>query len=398
MKKIGIVREEKMPRDRRVAFTPNQCKQIQDLFSVQLFLQPSDWRIIKDSDYATAGITIQEDLSGCDILLGIKEVPAEKLIPNKQYLFFSHTIKQQAHNKKLMQALIAKNICMIDYETLTDENLNRIIGFGHYAGMVGAYNGLVAYGVKNNLYPLKRAVDCVDVNELKSELQKVRLPNLKIIVTGNGRVANGAIELLGLLNLQRITPYEFARDKFDQAVYTQLHSSNYNEAVDGILWNSAQFYSHPENFRSTFMKYATHCDILIHCSYWNPKAPVLFTKQEMKLPNFKIKVIADVTCDINGSIPSTTQASTIANPFYGYDVSSESMTEAFNANSITVMAVDNLPCELPFNASQDFGKELIEKVLPALLKEEKNEMIERATITKEGKLMPRFTYLQHYAQ
>ncbi len=398
MLKIGILREEKVPHDRRVAFTPEQCKHIESTFNVKIIVQPSDWRVIKDSQYTAEGITLQDNLTDCDILIGIKEVPAENLIPEKKYLFFSHTIKKQAHNKKLMKALIEKKICMIDYETMTDEHFNRIIGFGHYAGIVGTYNGILGYGLKYNLFNLKRAVDCADMNEVKEELKKVNLPNLKIIITGNGRVANGAIELAGMLHLRRITPYEFTHYTFREPTYTQLHSSNYNEPLDGSAWNTEKFYSHPDKFRSTFMKYARFCDLLIHCSYWNPKAPLLFTKQEMKSPEFGISVIADVTCDINGSIPSTTKASTIAEPFYGYDTKSEQETTAFSKDAITVMAIDNLPCELPLNASEDFGKELIDKVLPFLLKEDNNEMIERATIVKNGKLMPRFDYLKDYTQ
>lgn len=398
MLKIGILREEKVPHDRRVAFTPEQCKHIESTFNVKIIVQPSDWRVIKDSQYTAAGITLQDNLTDCDILIGIKEVPAENLIPEKKYLFFSHTIKKQAHNKKLMKALIEKKICMIDYETMTDEHFNRIIGFGHYAGIVGTYNGILGYGLKYNLFNLKRAVDCTDMNEVKEELKRVNLPNLKIIITGNGRVANGAIELAGMLHLRRITPYEFTHYTFREPTYTQLHSSNYNEPLDGSAWNTEKFYSHPDKFRSTFMKYARFCDLLIHCSYWNPKAPLLFTKQEMKSPEFGISVIADVTCDINGSIPSTTKASTIAEPFYGYDTKSEQETTAFSKDAITVMAIDNLPCELPLNASEDFGKELIDKVLPFLLKEDNNEMIERATIVKNGKLMPRFDYLKDYTQ
>jgi saccharopine dehydrogenase (NAD+, L-lysine-forming) len=398
MLKIGILREEKVPHDRRVAFTPEQCKHIESTFNVKIIVQPSDWRVIKDSQYTAAGITLRDNLTDCDILIGIKEVPAENLIPEKKYLFFSHTIKKQAHNKKLMKALIEKKICMIDYETMTDEHFNRIIGFGHYAGIVGTYNGILGYGLKYNLFNLKRAVDCADMNEVKEELKKVNLPNLKIIITGNGRVANGAIELAGMLHLRRITPYEFTHYTFREPTYTQLHSSNYNEPLDGSAWNTEKFYSHPDKFRSTFMKYARFCDLLIHCSYWNPKAPLLFTKQEMKSPEFGISVIADVTCDINGSIPSTTKASTIAEPFYGYDTKSEQETTAFSKDAITVMAIDNLPCELPLNASEDFGKELIDKVLPFLLKEDNNEMIERATIVKNGKLMPRFDYLKDYTQ
>lgn len=394
--KIGIVREEKVPHDMRVPFTPEQCKFIKEHFSADVVVQPSEWRIYRNEEYAKAGITIREDISDCDILMGIKEVPVRNLIPHKKYLFFSHTIKRQPHNQKLLQSILEKKIQMIDYETMTDEHFNRIIGFGHYAGIVGAYNGILGYGLKYNLFNTKRAVECRDMNELKEELKKIHLPNLKMIVTGSGRVANGAIEMLGLLHIRRITPYEFTHYTFREPTYTQLHSYDYNEPVDGSQWNRETFYSHPEKFRSTFMKYTRWCDLLIHCSYWDPRAPKLFTKEEMRSPEFGISVIADVTCDMNGSIPSTTKPSNIEKPFYGYDVRTEKIIDPFAKDAVTVMAIDNLPCELPRNASEDFGKELIDKVLPSLLIND-DGMIERATIAKEGKLMLRFEYLKDYA-
>src|SRR3990172_860450 len=311
----------------------------------EVVIQSSPVRIVKDEEYTNAGIKVVNDLNDCDIILGIKEVPLKELIPNKKYFFFSHTIKKQPHNQELLRIILKNKIQLIDYECLTDEEFNRIIGFGHYAGIVGAYNGILGYGLKYNLFKSKRAVECRDKNELIEELKKINLPNLKIIVTGNGRVANGAIELLGLLHIRRITPYEFTHYTFREPTYTQLDSFNYNERMDGTPWNWNDFFKYPEKFRSTFMKYTRWCDLLIHCSFWDPRAPKLFTKEEMRSPEFGISVIADVACDIHGSIPSTTKASSIAEPFYGYDIKTEKITEAFANNAITVMAVDNLPCE-----------------------------------------------------
>jgi hypothetical protein len=221
---------------------------------------------------------------------------------------------------------------------------------------------------------------------------------MKIIVTGNGRVANGAIEMLGLMGIRRITSYEFLSFSYREPTYAQLHSNNYNEARDGSGWNTERFYAHPEEFRSTFSRYSPHCDLLIHCSYWDPRAPKLFTKEEMRSKDFRISVIADITCDINGSIPSTSKASSIENKFYGYNPVTEDLGEPFSRDNITVMAVDNLPCELPRDASEDFGKELIDKVLPSVLGEDKDELIFRASILKEGKLTPRFEYLRNYLE
>jgi saccharopine dehydrogenase (NAD+, L-lysine forming) len=397
--KIGIIREGKIPNDKRVAFTPNQCLYIQQNFpGVEMLVQPSDWRCYKNEEYSEKGIKLTEDLSECDILFGIKQVPKDQLIANKKYIFFSHTIKKQPHNKELLQTILQKNIQLIDYECLTDAKFNRVIGFGYYAGLVGTYNGILGYGKKYKLFDLKSAHLCHDKAELKQELKKVHLPNIKIIVTGNGRAANGAIELLGILGIRRITPFEFTHYSFMEATYVQLHSVNYNEKIDGSAWNTNEFYTHPENFRSIFHEYTKHCDLLIHCSFWNPKAPILFSKKEMHSPNFRIGVIADVTCDMNGSIPSTTKATTIDNKFYGYNPSTENEEEPFSNHTITVMSVDNLPCELPRNASEDFGKELIEKILPSLLANNDNEMIERATIAKNNQLMPRFNYLTDFVE
>jgi saccharopine dehydrogenase (NAD+, L-lysine forming) len=397
--KLGILREGKMPRDKRVPFTPAQCVMMRKEMNVEILVQPSEWRCFSDDEYRAAGVTLQEDLSDCDVLMGIKEVPVEQLIAGKKYFFFSHTIKKQPHNKKLMLALMEKKIQMLDYECLTDPDFNRIIGFGHFAGIVGAYNGIRGYGLRFGLFDLKPAHLCHDLLELREELRKVRLPNIQLIVTGNGRVANGAIELLGMLAIRRATVYEFTHYSFRQAVYTQLHSNNYNEALDGSQWDTGKFYKNPELYRSTFGKYTPHCDLLIHCSYWDPRAPKLFSKADMRRPDFRVSVIADVTCDIDGSIPSTMKPSTITEPFYGYNPSTGEISDkdAFGNDVITVMAVDNLPCELPRDASENFGKELSEKVIPALLGKDDDGLLERASICRDGKLMPRFEYLSDYA-
>lgn len=399
MKKLAVIRETKTPPDRRVPFSPRQCQQISDLFpQLGLVVQTSANRSFTDAEYRQFGVTQGEEVNDADILVGIKEVSPDALIPGKTYLFFSHTIKKQPHNKKLLQEVLKKNIRLIDYECLTDRDRNRIIGFGHYAGIVGTYNAIMAYGLRYNLFDLKPAHLCHDKNELYAQLEKAKLTNIKIIVTGNGRVANGAIELLGAMKMRRITPFEFVSFSFREPTYCQLHSQNYNENRDGSGWNTQEFYQHPERFRSTFSRYTRHCDILIHCSYWDPRAPRLFEADEMASPDFHISVIADVTCDINGSIPSTTQPSTIEDKFYGYDPIRRVITDPFVKHAVTVMAVDNLPCELPRDASEDFGKELIDKVLPSLLGEDRDGLIERATIAENGQLKPAFGYLRDYVE
>ncbi len=396
--KLGILREGKMPRDKRVPFTPAQCVILQKDFGIDLIVQPSEWRSYSDDEYRAAGVKLQEDISDRDVLIGIKEVPLSEFVPGKKYLFFSHTIKKQPHNKNLMHEMITKKVQMIDYECLTDPQFHRVIGFGHYAGIVGTYNAIRGYGLRFGLFDLKPAWKCHDLTELEKELDKVRLTNIKMIITGNGRVANGAIEMMGLLHIRRVTPYEFTHYSFREAVYTQIDSIDFNETKDGSAWSLDEFYKHPEKFKSTFSKFTPFCDMLIHCSFWDPRAPRLFEKVDMQSPDFKISVIADVTCDIDGGIPSTTKASSIDQPFYGYNPLTEKTTAySFDNDVITIMAVDNLPCELPRDASESFGKELIEKVIPALMGDDVDGLIERGSICKDGKLTERFQYLSDYA-
>lgn len=397
MIKLGILREGKTPPDKRVPFTPLQCAELlKEYPDLSIYIQPSPIRCFTDDEYKAVGLNLQEDLSDCSILMGIKEVPIDALIPNKKYLFFSHTIKKQAHNKKLMHALIEKKITMVDYECLTDVNHNRIIGFGRYAGIIGAYNGVLGYGKKYNLFDIQPAYQCKSRTELELELKKVHLPNIKILLTGGGRVANGATETLGALKIRKVTPFEFLNCTYREPVYCQLHSKDYYESNTGAAWNSKDFYAHPENYTPKFLPYAKKTDLLIVAHFWDTRSAKLFTKEDMQLNDFRISVIADITCDIDGSIPSTLRASSISQPFYGYNPITKKEDVAFSKNTISIMAVDNLPCELPRDSSEDFGKELTERVMPSLLGNDSNGLIARATICENGKLKSAFDYLADY--
>lgn len=396
--KIGVLREEKSPPDKRVPLTPLICSELVRKYpNVEIVVQPSKIRCYTDEEYTSFGVTLQEDLKDCDILMGVKEVPADKLIPGKKYFFFSHTIKRQPHNQKLMKALIGNKIQMIDYETLTDKNHNRIIGFGRYAGVVGAYNGILGYGLKYDLFRIKPAHLCRDRAEMEEELKRVKLPNIKICLTGGGRVANGAIETLSALRIRKVTPEEFLMASFREPVYCQLNPRDYVERPDDHNFDLNDFFKHPEHFVSRFIPFTKVTDLYISAHYWDPRSPKMFTKQDMKVQDFHISVIADVTCDINGSVPTTMRASTISQPFYGYNIKNESEDLPFNKDTICIMAVDNLPCELPRDASDDFGKDLTERVLPSIILEDNDKIIERASICKEGKLCPDFEYLSDYA-
>lgn len=397
--KVAILREGKVPHDKRVGLTPVQCVYLQKIYPhVSFIIQPSEWRSIPDFEFTDAGLIVQEDISLCDIMIGIKEVPKADLIAGKTYLFFSHTIKKQAQNKLLLQAILTQKIQLIDYECLVDDKENRIIGFGRYAGIVGAYNTIRAYGLKYKKFKLKPAQECEHKAEIEKELKKAKLGNIKILITGGGRVANGAMEILGMMKLRRITPYEFLMFPFSEPVYAQVHSSDYHYNNEGQGWDNDHFHHHPEAYQSAFKKFTDKCDMLLHCAFWNPKAPRLFTLDEMAETKFKIRVIGDISCDINGSIPSTTKTTTIEQPFFEYDQFNKKIIEGFGENTITTMAIDNLPCALPSDASESFGQELIDKVLPLLFNDPENELIQRASITKNGKLTKRYEYLSDYVE
>lgn len=397
MTKIGLIREGKIPIDKRVPLTPEQAKKLKENHDVSIRAQSSSIRCFADKEYEAEGISVVEDISDCDILLGVKEVPIDQLIENKTYFIFSHTTKKQPYNRKLLQAIVSKNIRLIDYENLTNKEGHRVVAFGRWAGIVGAYNGILTYGKRSNLFNLRSANQCHDFEELQIELEKISLPPIKIVLTGGGRVAHGAMEVLDAKGIKKASPEEFLKEQFVEAVYTQLNMDDYNLSLDGQPFTHDVFHTYPERFKGDFLKYAKVADLLIAGAYWDPKAPVLFTREDVTKPEFNIKVIADITCDIEGSIPSTLRASTIDEPLYDYSANDGAEKIALSSDeNITVMAVDNLPCELPRDASHAFGEQLLKNVLPHLLGDDKEGVIKRATICENGKLTEQFSYLQDY--
>lgn len=398
--RLGLIREGKTPPDKRVPFTPQQVEEIEQRFAhVKVFAQQSEVRCFRDMEYSAVGVAAVPSVNDCDILMGIKEVPLTQLIAGKTYLFFSHTIKKQPYNRKLLQEVLAKKVRLIDYEALKDKQGNRLVAFGRYAGIVGAFNGLWTYGKRYGAYDLRRAFECFDVNDLKLELRKVKLPPVKIILTGAGRVGKGAMETLDTAGIRKVSPQDYLTRHFNEPVYVQLASADYHSRKDGGHFNREEFHQFPERYTSHFKDFTAVTDILMAGAFWNPKAPVLFTREEMLSPNFRIKVIADITCDIGGSIPSTKQASTIVDPVYDYDPTTDTVQPAFSKPEFaTVMAVDNLPCELPRSASEEFGRDLIDRILKPLLADDPEGIIERGTIAKDGALTETFQYLSAYAK
>jgi len=395
--KIGLLREEKVPFDKRVVLTPDQCKKLKLVYpDIDLVVQDSNSRCFSDNQYISKGIKVCSDISDCDVLLAVKEVPKELLIPNKTYFYFSHTIKQQPYNRDLLVKMVDMRISMVDYEALKDQNGERLIGFGRYAGIVGAYNGFLTYGLKSGKYTLKAAHECSDRVEMESELNNLRLNNERIIVTGNGRVGKGIMEIMRRSRIKEVSVDEFLYQEYNEAVFVHLNTMDYNERIDGSLSNKHQFYTNPELYRSSFVKFAIRADIFIAGHYHASGSPYLFSREDARLDKFKLKVVADISCDIDGPVASTIRPSTIQDPIYGYCPATEQEVSFKQDNSIAVMAVSNLPCELPKDASEDFGNDMLEKIIPCLINGDREEVISNATICSLGRLNQRFEYLRGY--
>ena len=395
--KFGIIKERKNPPDRRVVFSPQKLKEFQQQFpEATIVVESSDIRIFSDEAYAKAGFEITEDLSDCDVLIGVKEVPITALIPNKKYFFFSHTIKKQPYNRDLLKAMLEKNIILYDHEVITDSRGNRLIGFGRYAGLVGAYNGFRALGMKTQSFSLPKAESLADLPALINQLNSIKLPAIKILLTGTGKVAKGAKEILDAMNIKAVAISEYLTTSYNEPVYCKIDVLDYNKRTDGQVLTNRDFYNNPSAYVSNFMRFAKVTDYFIAGHFFGEGSPYLFTREDAKSDQFNIHLVADISCDIDGPVASTLRASTIADPIYGYDPETASEVAYTSPGAITVMAVDNLPCELPKDASDGFGDLFLTHVIPAFFNDDKDGILARAAMTKAQELTPRYEYLQGY--
>ncbi|EAQ37757.1 alanine dehydrogenase [Dokdonia sp. MED134] len=395
--KFAIITERKNPPDRRVVFSPEKLAEAREQFEDASFVvEESDIRVFPDMAYTINGFDVQEDVTDADVMIGVKEVPLDALIPGKKYFFFSHTIKKQPYNRKLLKAILDKNIEMYDHEVITREDGARLIGFGRYAGLVGAYNGFRLLGQRDDLFELPKVESLADLDAVKEELDKINVPAIKICLSGSGKVARGAKEILDHLKIREVTDQEYLSQEFTEPVYCLIDVLEYNKRKDGQPGSRAEFYKDPSGYESDFMKYAKVTDYFIAGHFYGDGAPYLFTREDAKHPDFKINLVADISCDIDGPVASTIRPSTIAEPFYGYNPHTEKEDNYKNEGVIAVMAVDNLPCELPKDASEGFGELFLEHVIPAFFNGDKNGILERARMTQDGKLTPRYAYLQDY--
>lgn len=394
---FGLIRERKTPPDHRAVLSPAACQKVLERFpKARILVESSAVRVFRDEEYTQANIPVVTDMSECEVLLGVKEVPIESLIPNKKYFFFSHTIKKQSYNRELLRAILDKKIELYDHETLTNTEGKRLVAFGRYAGIVGAYNGIRAYGLKTGRFELPKAEALKDQQALITELRKPKLPPFKILLTGRGRVGSGAKEILEGMGIQKVPVSDYLTQQYSHPVYCQIDASFYNKRKDGIRGNKADFIENPGLYESNFFRFSRVTDLYIAGHFHGAGAPYLITREDVRQPDFKIRVVADISCDIDGPVAPTIRASTIAEPLYGYNPLTEKEVDFKSPEAIGVMAVDNLPAELPRDASEGFGSAFVKYIIPAFFNGDKDGILERARMTRGGKLTERYAYLQDY--
>ena len=395
--KFGIIKERKNPPDRRVVFSPDSLSRLKQLYpDVEIKVESSDVRVYSNQEYQDLNFKVENDISDCSVLFGVKEVPIDYLIADKSYFFFSHTLKKQPYNRQLLRALLEKNIDFYDHETLVDAHNHRLIGFGKYAGIVGAYNAIRAFGIKFELFKLPKAASLSGKEALIAHLKRLVLPPLKFVVTGTGKVGSGVKEVLDAIKISEVSVENYLKKNYTQPVYTLINVLEYNKRIDGNVLDFNDFFDHPQDYVSDFERFTKVSDIYITAHFHANEAPKILTREMLQANDCKIKIVADISCDVDGSISCTLRSSSVDEPFYGYLPSENKEVDIFHPAAIVVMAVDNLPSELPKDASEGFGEMFMEHVIPAFFNEDKDGILQRAKMTEKGKLTPRFSYLQDY--
>ena len=397
---IGILAETKSPPDSRVVLPPSLCQEAMRRHpSLKIVVQSSPSRCFADDEYRERGIEVVDDVSSCDVLLGVKEVAIDQLVDDKIYFFFSHTIKAQPYNRRLLQTILLKNIELIDYECLRSKDGSRVIAFGRWAGIVGAYNGLRALAMRLSLGELPAMHKCFDLAEALEAIRAIDFSSARLVVTGTGRVSRGAEEIVKAAGFEEVSPSSYVSSEHKGQYVLLPTESLFTHDEHGF---QTSFYTDPSGYQSTLLPYLQSTNLLINGIYWDNRAPSFFTQEEAHtlLKSTRLTTIADITCDIApvASIPLTIRPSIIGDAVYGVDPQSLAELPPYSSNGLDIMAVDNLPNELPRDASMDFGAMFIEHVLDAMMTHDypSQEMIKQATIAQAGKLTPVYQYLTEY--
>ena len=429
---IGIRQEDKDKAERRAALTPDHVRQLIGEHGLRVIVQPADNRIFHDQEYLEAGAQIDADLRQCNIIFGVKEVPIPSIVPGCAHIFFSHTIKAQAYNMPMLKAFLDTRSTLIDYELIVSETGKRTVFFGKFAGYAGMIDSLWAWGQRLALEgidtPFARLRQAKEYASLEAAKQAIRsvgeevrrngLPQAAAPLicgfTGRGNVAQGAQEIYDLLPVQELSAQELMKaatreelpgDRVYKVVFSKadwLRRKNAEAAFD-----DTHFKAHPEQYESYFADYLPFLSMVINGIFWLPGQPRLISKQDVhdlyrsgQQP--RLRVIGDISCDIDGSVEVTLRATSADNPVFVYDADSGTARDGFAGHGPVVMAVDKLPTELPREASQFFGDALLPYV-PALAATDftrsfeelsLREDLKQAIIAHNGQLTPRFSALR----
>ncbi len=397
---IGIIRESRND-ENRTPLVPEHIKKYKESNpNINFIIQPSNSRCFADEEYELCGAKINENLNECSIIFGVKEIDPNILINNRTYFFFSHTFKinkQQKniekHKKDLLLSILNKKITLIDYENIRGKNGTRCLGFGRFAGIVGCYNTLNLLLKMLGKQSLASAYKINDYERLVLNLKNLYFPKTKILVTGDGRVAKGVIELLNLTNIKAVSKKDFLEKKFDQPIFCNLKTKDYVTNNSYTYFNLEHFINNPQDYSSSALQYLKETDILISAHYWDPSSPKIFENEDLKVLQ-NLKIVGDISCDINGSVPTTIRSTTIEEPNYWIERYTLKEIDE-NNDGIAVMAVDNLPSELPRDSSTEFSEGIINEVLPFLLKEDDGRIL-NGTITRDGSFLEKYNYLNNY--
>lgn len=431
--RIGIRAEDKNRWERRAPLAPDHVRELTAEQGIEVVVAPSHRRAFSERDYRDAGATIDPDLAGCRVVLGVKEIPPVRLEAQRVYAFFSHVTKGQSYNMPMLARLLELGCTLVDYEQIVDRRGRRLIFFGRHAGYAGMLDSLWALGQRlaweGHFTPLEHvrlARHYSDLEEalhhvsrLGEHIRHVGLPRgLRPIVaafTGSGNVTQGALEVYDRLPVQEIEPADLVhieedRDRPRNVVFkTVLSRPDRYRRRDGGPFDAAELDAHPERYESALGELLPHVTLLVHGAYWEPGQPELVSREQLRglqggALHPKLRVIGDITCDIGGAIAATVRATDSGDPVYLYDPATGTDAPGVAGEGFVVMAVDNLPCELPIDASQHFGDALVRFVGPLARCDwdrpfeelELPRALADAVIVHRGRLAPRFAHLDRY--
>lgn len=426
---IGIRREDKNRWERRTPLIPQHIRELRENHSIDFIVQPSEIRIFSEKDYYKAGAIIQEDLSPCPVILGIKEIPKDFFEYGKTYIFFAHVIKGQPHNMPMLKRLLELNCQLIDYERITDERGRRILFFGRYAGLAGIVDSLWALGKRLEWEGIPTPFTQLRPTHSYQNLQKIREEFLKLSrrikeeglnssllpficgITGYGNVSKGVQELLDILPVKGIAPNDIGSlPKDPHTIYKVVFKEeDMVEPIHNHQFELQDYYNNPERYRSKFQKYIPYLTLLINGIYWDSRYPRLLTKSYLrelysksKLP--RLRVIGDISCDIEGAIECTLHPTSPDNPVFVYDPFTQEAIDGYKGRGPVVMAIDNLPCELPLESSIYFSG-VLKPFIPEIARANFSvsfercrlpEEIKRGVIVYKGELTPEYKYIERY--